>query len=203
MTASKKNEKDAHSFALGRSAWLLLSLTVAVIGTLWVAHLQVVWRLPFLNWFVHYGSATVAIALIVIPAARSFLANGQPSVLMLGCGVLMSEIGVMAMPMAFARNSDTAFAIYNTSVLASAFGHLAGVTIASRRRIRLDHPARWLTAIYSGGAAAMGLTIWSAFAGRMPVFFIDGQGGTPLRSLVVVDGNLNPSKSDVRVGRAA
>ena len=43
----------------------------------------------------------------------------------------------------------------------------------------------WLTAAYAGGVAAMGLVIWAAFTGRMPVFFIDGQGGTLLRSLVV------------------
>ena len=60
------------------------------------------------------------IAFIVIPAARSFLANGQPSVLMLDCGILMMDLGVVAMPFAFARSSDTAFAIYNTSVLLAA-----------------------------------------------------------------------------------
>ena len=43
----------------------------------------------------------------------------------------------------------------------------------------------WLTAAYAGGVAAMGLVIWGAFTGRMPVFFIEGQGGTLLRSLVV------------------
>ena len=43
----------------------------------------------------------------------------------------------------------------------------------------------WLKATYAGGVAAMGLVIWATFTGRMPVFFIDGQGGTLLRSLVV------------------
>ena len=67
----------------------------------------------------------------------------------------------------------------------SALCHFAGVAITSRRKIRLRRSAAWLTAAYAGGMAAMGLVIWVAFTGRMPVFFIDGQGGTLLRSLVV------------------
>ncbi len=104
---------------------------------------------------------------------------------MLGCGVLMMDVGVTAMPSAFARSSGTAFAIYNTSILLGALCHFAGVAITPRRRFRLSPPATWLPATYGGGLAAMGLVIWAAFTGRLPVFFIDGQGGTPLRSLVV------------------
>ena len=40
------------------------------------------------------------------------------------------------MPIAFSRSTDTGFAIYNTSVLLSALCHLAGVALASRRKIR-------------------------------------------------------------------
>ena len=49
----------------------------------------------------------------------------------------------------------------------------------------MTRSATWLTAVYAGSAAAMGLVIWAAFSGWMPVFFIEGQGGTPLRSLAV------------------
>jgi hypothetical protein len=80
------------------------------MAALWVARLQVVWPVPPLNWSVHYGPVALGIAFIVIPAARSFLASGQPSILMLGCGVLMMDVGAVAMPTAFARSSDVAFA---------------------------------------------------------------------------------------------
>jgi hypothetical protein len=92
---------------------------------------------------------------------------------------------VCALPMAFPRSSDTALAIYNTSVLLGAASHFVGVAVTSRRAIRLARPATWLTATYAMGTAAMGLTIWGAFAHRLPVFFIDGQGGTPLRTPVI------------------
>jgi PAS domain S-box-containing protein len=89
------------------------------------------------------------------------------------------------MPSAFARSSDAAFAIYNSSALLGALCHFSGVAITSRGRNRVRRRAARLVAVYCGGLAAMGLVIWAAFAGWTPVFFIDGQGGTALRSLVV------------------
>jgi hypothetical protein len=41
-----------------------------------VADLRVVWPSPSLFWLIHYGPVALGVALIVIPAARSFLANG-------------------------------------------------------------------------------------------------------------------------------
>jgi len=116
---------------------LPIPLLLVTIVVLWAADLRVVWSAPALFWLVQYGSAALGIVFIVIPAARGFMANGQPSVLMLGCGVLMSQIGVAAMPNGVARSAGTGFAIYNTSVLLSALGNFAGVAISSRRKTRL------------------------------------------------------------------
>jgi PAS domain S-box-containing protein len=176
---------DSRLSQYGWLAWLPIPLMAMAMAALWVARLQVVWPLPPLNWSVHYGPATLGVAFIVIPAARGFLASGQPSILMLGCGVLMMDVGAVAMPSAFARSSDVAFAIYNSSALLAALFHFSGVAITSRGKNRVGRRAARLVAVYCGGTAAMGLVIWAAFAGWMPVFFIDGQGGTALRSLVV------------------
>ena len=171
--------------SVNRLAIVPIPLLMLAMVALWVADVRVVWTLPPLNLLVHYSPVALGVAFIVIPAARGFLADGQASVLMLGCGILMMDVGVTAMPAAFARSSDTAFAIYNTSALLGALCHLSGVVMTFRRKIRLRRSATWLTVFYAGGTAVMGLVIWAAFAGWMPVFFIDGQGGTLLRSLVV------------------
>ena len=42
-----------------------------------------------------------------------------------------------------------------------------------------------MAAVYAGAAAIIAVVIRLAFADRMPIFFIDGQGGTLLRTLVV------------------
>lgn len=170
---------------MNRLAIVPIPVLALAIVSLWVADVRVAWGSATMIWLVHYGPVALGVAFIVIPAARSFLANGQPSILMLGCGVLMMDIGVTVMPSAFARSSDSAFAIYNTSTLLGALCHFAGVAITSRRQVRLKRSAMWLTATYTCGVAVMGLVIRSSFAGWMPAIFVDGQGGTLLRSLVV------------------
>ena len=166
-------------------SWLPIPLLLAAIAALWVADLRVAWHLRSLNWLINYGSVALGVAFIIIPAARTVLANGQPSVLMLGCGVLIMDIGAAVMPIAAARSTSTGFAVYNISTVLSALCHLIGVAVISRRTVRLTRSSKWLAVAYAGGAAAMGLVIWGAFAGWMPAFFIEGQGGTLLRSLVV------------------
>ena len=168
-----------------RLAWLPIPLMAAAMVALWIADLRTTWSPQSMIWLIHYGPVALGLAFIVTPAARSFLASGQPSVLMLGCGVLMMDIGVITMPFAFARSTSAAFAIYNTSALLAALCHLAGVAIAARRKNRLEPSAARLAAVYAGAAAVVGLVIGAAFAGWMPVFFIDGQGSTLLRTLVV------------------
>ena len=102
-----------------------IPVLVLAMVALWVADVRVAWPLPPLTLLVHYGAAALGVAFVVIPAARSFLGNGQPSVLMLGCGILMMDIGATVTPSAFARSSDTGFAIYNTSALLGALCHFS------------------------------------------------------------------------------
>jgi PAS domain S-box-containing protein len=166
-------------------AWLPVPLALAAMAGLWVADVRAVWHSPVLSWLLSDGGALLGLLFIALPAARSFLAGGQASVLMLGCGVLMSYIGAACMPSGLARGTDTGFAVYNTSILLSALCQFAGVAAAFRRKTRLSHTAAWLTAAYAGGASAMAVVVWLAFTGRMPAFFVEGQGGTPLRNAVV------------------
>ena len=168
-----------------RWAIIPLPLLALAIVVLWIAGLRVAWPSPPLNWFVHYGSVALEITCIVIPAACAFLANGQPSVLMLGCGMLMVNIGVVATALVLARGLNPYFALFNTSVLLASVCFFSGVAITSQCAIRLQRPVRWLAGFYAGGAAVMGLVILATLTGRMPLFFIDGQGGTLLRNLVV------------------
>ena len=124
-----------------RLAIVPIPLMVLAMVALWVADLRVVWALPSLNWLVHYGPVALGIAFIVIPAARSFLANGQPSVLMLGCGMLMMDIGVTAMPIAFGTVPTRPL---RSTIRRPCSGrcHFAGVAITSRRRSVCGIPPR-------------------------------------------------------------
>jgi PAS domain S-box-containing protein len=166
-------------------ALLPFPLLAATIVTLWVADARISWTLPLMYQLIHYGSGILGLLFIVFPAARSFMAGGQPGVLMLGCGVLMSQIGAIVMPLAAGQSLNQGFAAYNTSVLLSSLCHFTGAASISRFDIHLKRKSLWLAAAFTVCIAVMGLVIWSAFTGRMPVFFVDGRGGTHVRSLVV------------------
>ena len=176
---------DSRSHRAQMLAWLPVLLLLGAMVVLWVAYLRTAWPMPPLLLFIHVGSIAIGVVLILIPAARGFLANGQLSVLMLGCGVLMTDIGVGAWTVWFAQDLDKGFAVYNTSALLSALCHFAGVSVSSRSGTRLGRSAAWLAVVYAGGTAVMGLVIWATHAGWMPPFFIEGQGSTALRGLVV------------------
>jgi len=95
------------------------------------------------------------------------------------------QIGACSWPLASTRGISVAFAIYNTSLALSGLCHFTGIAITSRRRMRVRRPVIWLIAAYASLVGVMGVVIHLAFTGKMPVFFVEGQGGTPVRSLVV------------------
>ena len=159
-----------------RLAWLPVPVTVAVVAGLWVADWNVAWPCPPLFWLLAYGPTALAVGFIALPAARHFLANGQGSVLMLGCGMWVLSLGVVGGALGAARSLDTNWAIYSSAVLLSALCHSTGVAGSARRR--WEPPIAWLMATYLGGLAVVGLTAWGAYAGWMPAFHRPGLGGT-------------------------
>jgi PAS domain S-box-containing protein len=167
-----------------RFAWLPIPLLMAAMAGLWVAGLRTVWHAPFLFWLSDTGSAVFAIVFIVAPAARQFVARGQLSVLLLGCGVLVVQLGVFVGAIGLRQSLNAGFAIFTLSALLSALCHFAGVTFCSRPGIHIAHPAPWLAGAYAGCTAVMGLIVWAALASWAPDFFSGVMGVTLLRSLV-------------------
>ena len=81
---------------------------------LWVVNLRIVWPAPLLQGLLTYGLPLFAVGFIVLPTAHSFLGEGQPSVLMMSCAILMAQIGWIAAAIEFRQSLDTGFAIYST-----------------------------------------------------------------------------------------
>jgi signal transduction histidine kinase len=151
---------------------------------IWAAEPRAVWHCQPLFWLLAYGPALLAVGCIAMPTARAFTANGQRSVLMLGCGMWVNSLGVVGGALGAARGLDVNWAIYNSANLLAALCHVIGVAVASRPRIGPRHAFAWLGATYGGGLAAVGLIAWGAFTGGMPAFYRAGQGGTLVHSLV-------------------
>jgi len=167
---------------VGRFAWVPIPLLAGAIVVLWWANLPTVYEsralLLTLN-LVFAGFVSVCIALL---AGRGFLAGRQVGVLMLGCGALAWGVATVAASALVDRGANLTVTIHNLGVLLSAACHLLGVLWLGH----IGRPARWLAAGYVAVVAAMFLLVVAALAGRTPLFFVEGTGGTPLRQVVLV-----------------
>ncbi|MDB6031278.1 MAG: putative histidine kinase, classic [Verrucomicrobiales bacterium] len=122
---------------------------------------------------------------IVILAGWSFLKHGQGGLAMMGCAMLMWGGSAFAATVG-GHTGNYNITIHNTGVLGSALLHLGGVlwSLLGATAVRSRH--RSLLAAYLTAACTVGL-IWLLTArGWLPFFFIQGEGGTPFRRLVLL-----------------
>jgi two-component system, cell cycle sensor histidine kinase and response regulator CckA len=75
--------------------------------------------------------------------------------------------------------------IHNTCVWLSALCHLAGVSLSLRPRRAMRGAGLWLAAAYAVTLGAVGSVTLATLAGWLPTFFVQGQGGTPVRQHVL------------------
>ncbi|MDV7396535.1 hypothetical protein RZS08_34385, partial [Arthrospira platensis SPKY1] len=63
--------------------------------------------------------------------------------------------------------------------------HLIGMVLASRQPMAIRWPEPWLAGAYAGAVTLGGVVVLETLAGGIPPFFIQGEGGTPLRQIVL------------------
>ncbi|MDR3673038.1 MAG: PAS domain S-box protein [Holophaga sp.] len=173
---------ETRFWATGRQLeWLPVQVLTASLVLLWVAGLPRAWPAPVLSGILASAPPALALGCIIVPAARRFLKGGKASFLLLGCAVLMAQIGWVASSLGSWPGPEAGSVGYDGVILFSALGHLAGVACLARRKI-LHRPAGWLALGYGGIAAVAGMFLG---AGHLPVFSSAGQGAILARSLVV------------------
>lgn len=163
-------------------AWVPAPVLLLTILALWLADLRTPYEsltLLFLMNFVFTGLTSLCIAWLT---GRGFLAGGQPGLIMLGCGVLLWGLATLGASQLATYGANTLVTIHNLGVLCAATCHLAG--LLWRGQVR--RPGRWLALGYSSVLVVVALLIRAAMAGWTPVFFVQGQGGTLLRQVVLV-----------------
>jgi PAS domain S-box-containing protein len=167
---------------LGRWAWVPIPLLMTAIAVLWAADLHAAYESPRLLFalnLVFTGLVSVCIAYL---AGRGFVAGGQRGPLMLGCGALLWGAATMAASALVDHGANAPVTVHNLGLFGSAICHLLGVVLGGR----VARPARRLAVDYAVVLAAVPLLAWAVVAGWTPVFFVQGQGGTALRQLVLV-----------------
>ena len=174
------------STRLRKLAWLPIPLLLLAMVVFGVLDLRTAYEFPHLLLAVDFLTRTVASLVILYLAGRSFLDRGAPGLLLLGCGVaLWGASGFVATSTLSIKDANLGVTISNLGILLSALCHLSGVilSLGSRRTIRAA--GLWLGAGYTLALGAVGIITLLTFAHRLPIFFVEGQGGLPVRHLVL------------------
>lgn len=167
------------------AAWLPPLLFAAGIGALWVTAPPTAHESPLVLIALNAIFATAVALFVAHLCARSFLVTAEPGVLLLGCGVLVWGLSSGIAALGLQHGNNVTVTIHNLGVWACAACGLAGAALAGLSRWTVRTPGAWLAAVYAAGLAAVTLVTSATYEGWMPVFFVQGQGGTPVRQAVL------------------
>lgn len=172
-----------------RLAWLPVPLLLTILLLLWMLELPaVVVEPPYLLLVLNFTFRTAIGVFIAYLAARGFSRNGSLPVLGLGCGMLL--FGTASLVSALAVNFgyfNLGLTVYNTGLCLSAACHLAAavwtLTPAGRR---VPKAGLVVSLVYACALLLVSLLTFAAIRGLTPVFFIQGEGPTPIRQVILL-----------------
>jgi PAS domain S-box-containing protein len=193
-TPSAANEQArgavaAHAQAQARrfivlAGWPIPILLVAM-ALLWVGDDRAVYEWPAAQLALHVLTRTLSALVVLFLVGRSFLARGEPGLLLLGCGVAIWGGAGLLTGVMLGREANVSVTISNLGALCSAVCHMAAVALAIHSARMLATPGRWLGAGLVLALALVGAIALAALQGWLPLFFIQGEGGTGVRHLVL------------------
>ena len=170
---------------LSRLAWLPIPILLVALAVLWAANPRTAYESQLLMTAFNFVFSTVASLLVVILVGRSFLAGGTSGLLLLGCGVLVWGAAGTVGPALLARGINVTISIHNTLIWLSALCHLTGALLSLKPRRAPRLPGLTVALAYTGAGCVVWLVVMLVLEGWTPVFFVQGQGGTPLRDFVL------------------
>jgi PAS domain S-box-containing protein len=170
---------------LSRLAWLPIPILLGAMAVLWAADLRTAYESQLLLTAFNFVFSTAASLLVVILVGRSFLAGGTSGLLLLGCGVLVWGAAGTVGPALLARGVNVTISIHNILIWLSALCCLTGAILSLKPRRAPRSPGLTLAMAYAGAACVVWLVVMLVLEGWTPVFFVQGQGGTPVRGFVL------------------
>jgi PAS domain S-box-containing protein len=170
---------------LGHLVYLPIPLFLVAVAVLWLADLPGRFDPPLLLMSLNFVFSTLVSLFVAYLIARSFLVCGTPGLLMLGCGVVVWGLAGVAAVAAGRSDTNVIVTVHNICVCLSGACHLSGAFFSLRPERTLRAPGMAIAAGYAGALGAVVLIALAAVDGRIPTFFVQGYGGTPLRQLVL------------------
>ncbi len=170
--------------ALARLSYVPVAAFALAIPVLWVAgphHAHESGPLLFaLNWTL---TALVCLFIAVL-AGRSFLLSAEPGALMLCCAMMIwGSSAAIAVTGSHVGNYN--ITIHNLGMCLAALCHLVGAFLVRHSRVNQE-PGGILALAIAGSLISVGLIWMAALEDWLPVFFVQGQGGTAVRDIVML-----------------
>jgi PAS domain S-box-containing protein len=170
---------------LNRFDLLPVPLLTAAILLLWFADLRTPYEYPLLLTILNFIFLTLAALLVMFLAWRSYLKTEEYGLLMLGCGAFLWAIGGSASFLVLGKGINAVVTVHNSLACLAAFCLFSGVTLSQRWK-KTKMPGLILSLLSAASLVAAGIIIIMTVYGWMPVFFVQGQGGTHIRQAVLV-----------------
>lgn len=168
-----------------RFAWVPIPALATAIFVLWMANLQTAYESKVLLAVFNFLFSILASLLVVILIGRSFLDRSTPGLLLIGCGVLIWGTAGAVVPVLFSHGINVMITVHNSLVCLSALCHLTGVILSMKPHRKVEPVVPVLLTAYGGALCAALIIGKLALDGRMPVFFVQGLGGTPVREFIL------------------
>ena len=184
---------EAHTRTLcqwGRLAWLPIPLLVAAIVVLKTADWQTAHESQLLMMLFNFVFSTLASLLVVVLVGRSFLTRGKPGLLLFGCGVLLWGAAGTVAPALLAYGINVTISVHNILVCLSALCQVTGAIFMLKPRAEFRATGLSLAVAYLVSFGVVWLVSVLVLEDRLPVFFIQGVGGTTLRHVVLASATV-------------
>lgn len=166
-------------------AWLPVALFLALIAVLWVMDLRTSQESPVLLLSLNFFISVIPSVLVAVLIGSSFMGRGTVGLLLTGCGVLFCGAASIVGPAFFQFDLNAGVSAHNSLLFLSALSHLVGVMLLDKSRHSVRQPTLALAMCYALALSLIFGVSLAIAAGKFPVFFVQGRGGTPVRQLVL------------------
>ncbi|HUR46926.1 MAG TPA: CHASE3 domain-containing protein [Candidatus Saccharimonadales bacterium] len=170
--------------AAPKLAWLPLAGSLVGILALYQADGRQSYESSYALFWLNLVFTSAVSLFITVLAGRSFVKGGHPGFLMMGCAMLVWGASAFLAGVG-GHIGNHNITIHNIGVFCSGAFHLAAALVGSRGEIQSPSRRKQLAVGYVGAAALVGAVWLATVEGWLPIFFIQGQGGTPARNLIL------------------
>lgn len=170
---------------IARYSWVPIPVVIVSLISLEISGEHHVYDNGFLVMILNLVFSTTASLLIVYLISRSFMVSGRPGLILISCGVLSWGLAGFFGNLFGEGDVNMSITIHNICVCLSSIFYFSGAIIFQKQNRSVRYPGMWLTVLYSVTLTLIALIIICVKDVKIPVFFIEGIGGSPLRYILL------------------